>query len=400
MGREWGIASLILAVLAWFVPFYGMFITGFAVLLAIVGAAMGDRTYSAIAPAVSWTNLYMGSPLFWAAVKGASLTHNIPTEAIYFGVGAVAAIPYFVMTFAKQPRPTSSPTDSTSPGPSDDIGEETWRAISGSDNRALFKEFIERFPNHPRVMLARLKLSGFDPKAVGGNSSKEPGEADQTPIPFARLEETATWPSVGAAPTRNGQIGSTSGAIAVVFIGAVLVGVWQFNEYQAGQRTIAEQERAERKRGDDERAKEDQAKAERERESAKAKILAAIAQSTDMPYLKAMWDDRDEWIRASAIQRWKDLNAQLRPKMQMSLDADKPVFRADNNDLTTVRWSASFADSCVLFGPAGLRDNRTSGAISGTSDKVATLRFTLRCYQKGSADGQDERDLVLEVRAE
>jgi hypothetical protein len=59
------ISAMILAIIAIFVPIYGLYISFIALLLAVIAALTGDRVFATITPIVVAINLYFLSPSVW-----------------------------------------------------------------------------------------------------------------------------------------------------------------------------------------------------------------------------------------------------------------------------------------------------------------------------------------------
>ena len=73
MAKGFGIAALVLAIVAIFVPGYGTLLSGLALILAAIGALAGDRAFAVATPLIAAANAYFLSPLLWhAAGQGGS----------------------------------------------------------------------------------------------------------------------------------------------------------------------------------------------------------------------------------------------------------------------------------------------------------------------------------------
>jgi hypothetical protein len=60
-----GIAALALAILAIFIPLYGLFIAAIASVCAVISALAGDRIFAIAVPVITFANLLFLSPSFW-----------------------------------------------------------------------------------------------------------------------------------------------------------------------------------------------------------------------------------------------------------------------------------------------------------------------------------------------
>ncbi|HEY6255791.1 MAG TPA: hypothetical protein VIY51_08360 [Xanthobacteraceae bacterium] len=62
MNKGFGIAALVLAIIAIFVPFYGLWVSGIACALAVAAALAGDRIFAVATPIIAGVNTYFLSP--------------------------------------------------------------------------------------------------------------------------------------------------------------------------------------------------------------------------------------------------------------------------------------------------------------------------------------------------
>jgi hypothetical protein len=62
MNKGFGIAALVLSIIAMFVPLYGLWISGIACALAVVSALSGDRIFAVATPIIAGVNTYFLSP--------------------------------------------------------------------------------------------------------------------------------------------------------------------------------------------------------------------------------------------------------------------------------------------------------------------------------------------------
>lgn len=65
MAKGFGIAGLVLAILAIFVPIAGLFISGIAIICAIVAALAGDRIFATATPLIAGVNTFFLSASVW-----------------------------------------------------------------------------------------------------------------------------------------------------------------------------------------------------------------------------------------------------------------------------------------------------------------------------------------------
>lgn len=200
-----------------------------------------------------------------------------------------------------------------------DVGEQTWRAVSATNDRALIEEFIQRFPNHPRVLLAKAALKsapntdkaaasaraeGFSPVGDATDEGEVLWEqigtstrSDALHVFLARFPDhpralavrlridelkgtaTPTWseapsatahsavtvyPSVtNATNARQERGGGSALLIGLVLLVGVGIGVWQFAEYQQRMAQEAELQRAETRRAEEVRIARERMERER-----------------------------------------------------------------------------------------------------------------------------------------
>lgn len=70
MAKGFGIAALVVAIIAIFVPFYGIHLSGIALILAALAALAGDRAFAVATPIIAAANAYFLTPALWLAMKG------------------------------------------------------------------------------------------------------------------------------------------------------------------------------------------------------------------------------------------------------------------------------------------------------------------------------------------
>jgi hypothetical protein len=70
MGKGFGIAALVVVILAMFVPIFGIFVSGIAILLAVIAALGGDRAFATATPIIGGLNTFFFSPSTWMMMGG------------------------------------------------------------------------------------------------------------------------------------------------------------------------------------------------------------------------------------------------------------------------------------------------------------------------------------------
>ena len=70
MGKGFGIAALVVVIIAMFVPIVGIFVSGIAMLLAVVAALGGDRAFATATPIIGGLNTFVFSPSTWMMMGG------------------------------------------------------------------------------------------------------------------------------------------------------------------------------------------------------------------------------------------------------------------------------------------------------------------------------------------
>lgn len=91
MAKGFGIAALVLAILAIFVPLYGLWIAAIASLFAAISALAGDRIFATAAPIITAINLLFLSPAFWHLMNNSSdKTVNYLIVLVLVGVPFIA----------------------------------------------------------------------------------------------------------------------------------------------------------------------------------------------------------------------------------------------------------------------------------------------------------------------
>jgi hypothetical protein len=91
MAKGVGIAALVLAILAIFIPLYGLFIAAAASMRAVISALAGDRIFAVAAPVITAANLLFLSPSFWYIQNNSSdKTPNYVIMCVLVGAPFVA----------------------------------------------------------------------------------------------------------------------------------------------------------------------------------------------------------------------------------------------------------------------------------------------------------------------
>jgi hypothetical protein len=101
MDKGFGIAALVLALVAISVPVAGVFVSGLAILLAVIAAFAGDRVYSTATSLIAGVNTFFLSPSVWAMLAGSS-QDNSHGGLIALFLACMAA-PFVAMMFGKRP---------------------------------------------------------------------------------------------------------------------------------------------------------------------------------------------------------------------------------------------------------------------------------------------------------
>jgi hypothetical protein len=85
MGKGIGIAALVFAIIAIFVPVFGIMVGWLALFLATLAALFGDKTFTIAALVITAVNYFFLSPLLWVSGSGGNET------LIYISLGMLAA---------------------------------------------------------------------------------------------------------------------------------------------------------------------------------------------------------------------------------------------------------------------------------------------------------------------
>lgn len=96
MGTGFGVAALIIALVGFFIPIFGIFVTGIALILAAIGALAGDKVFATATAIFSAASIFVFSPSMWAVMA----TPDDPTGGktnIYILIGVFLALPFIAM---------------------------------------------------------------------------------------------------------------------------------------------------------------------------------------------------------------------------------------------------------------------------------------------------------------
>lgn len=287
--------------------------------------------------------------------------HRVATR-INAGVSVSASPP------AARATVTTSP--SASVGTTGDPGEDTWRLIETSRNQALLEEFIAKFPDHPRAMMARILLERM--KAEGTVTSGTPTSEERPPSAAVASPAPTTTPSFPVA-------GLVVGVLACA--AALVVALDQFGiVYFPGMfRSMSTRE-------------------------APATIVEPPT-STPPRHEARPLPPREEppsegvVIEATPIQpppRPSEPEPLILPSetMRLELSAYPSVIRGYSSQLTTITWKSVNAEACALEGPAGYKNNALSGSVTGSSEQIVDLRFQFTCWK---GDEEDYKVVIVRV---
>lgn len=212
MKTGFGIAALILAIIALFIPIpIWLYTAWVALLLAVIAALAGDRAFSIAVMALTVANTLFFSPLTLAAListgdqggLGLLVVHIIamilPLAAIILNATGKLVLDSETFTgqfgnqmSEKHPAGVSKAVH-TNAG---DAGEETWQVIKDCSDADLLEEFITQFPQHPRIMMARIRLKELREKTplteqVEPSSSTEKAVSSEAEVAVVSSEEPA-----------------------------------------------------------------------------------------------------------------------------------------------------------------------------------------------------------------
>jgi hypothetical protein len=83
MDKGFGIAALVLAILAIFIPF-GIIVSAIAVVLAAVGALAGDKVFAIATALIALVNTFVLSPSTWILLAGSDAGASSVLKIIFF----------------------------------------------------------------------------------------------------------------------------------------------------------------------------------------------------------------------------------------------------------------------------------------------------------------------------
>ncbi len=96
MAKGLGIAALIIALLAFFIPIYGWLVSVLALAIAAIGALAGERTFAIVVLIISALNIYVLSPSAWILFN----SPDGPTYLTISIIGMIAPIAAIVLNSA------------------------------------------------------------------------------------------------------------------------------------------------------------------------------------------------------------------------------------------------------------------------------------------------------------
>lgn len=97
MSQGFGIASIVLVIISFFIPGAGVYITALAMIFATVSARGGDRVLATVTGLLGATNLILFSPAFLLVFAVALDNWMMPNLPIYVIVLISPALPFVVM---------------------------------------------------------------------------------------------------------------------------------------------------------------------------------------------------------------------------------------------------------------------------------------------------------------
>lgn len=91
MAKGFGIAALVVAILAIFTPVVGILLSALALVLASIGALAGDRAFAVATPLIAGVNTFFLSPSTWIHIENAR--HDSGISALMIGFYVLLAAP-------------------------------------------------------------------------------------------------------------------------------------------------------------------------------------------------------------------------------------------------------------------------------------------------------------------
>ena len=95
MDKGFGIAALVVAIVAIFVPVYGIHISALAIVLAVIAAFAGDRVFATATPLIAGVNTFYLSPSVWLMLEGTKQSGG--QGSFYLVAFAFLAAPFVAM---------------------------------------------------------------------------------------------------------------------------------------------------------------------------------------------------------------------------------------------------------------------------------------------------------------
>jgi dolichol kinase len=96
MAKGFGIAALVVAIVAIIVPLYGLFLSAGAVVLSVIAALAGDRIFATATPIIAGVNTLFLSPLMWMLIRDKNSAGN-GVGVFYFLVIVFFVAPFVAM---------------------------------------------------------------------------------------------------------------------------------------------------------------------------------------------------------------------------------------------------------------------------------------------------------------
>jgi hypothetical protein len=108
MGKGFGVAGLSIALIAFFVPFYGFFFSFIAIVFVTIAALAGDRVFATATPLITFVNSVFLSPVAWMFLHDelSPFLYNATLPAIV----VATVIPFVGMALSSTGRPLQWPT--------------------------------------------------------------------------------------------------------------------------------------------------------------------------------------------------------------------------------------------------------------------------------------------------
>jgi len=94
MANGFGIAALVVAIVAIIVPGYGLFVSAGAIVLSVIAALAGDRIFATATPIIAVVNTLFLSPFMWLLIRD---HRGNGVEVFYFLVIVFFVAPFVAM---------------------------------------------------------------------------------------------------------------------------------------------------------------------------------------------------------------------------------------------------------------------------------------------------------------